>query len=182
MKKYLISLFLAFFLISCAQIQGMTEKTEEYGTKNERERVIAKKTDERDMKLPDGSTILGGDNGFSLGGIFGNDSSFSNLGADSLTFSVALDKVSFMPLLSVDSLSGVVITDWYSLDEGRSRIKLNIRVIDQEMTDESLMVSLFSQTLDNGLWIDNGVNQKQSLKIKESILSSARALKIASEL
>ena len=87
-----------------------------------------------------------------------------------------------MPLLSVDSLSGVVITDWYSLDEGRSRIKLNIRVIDQEMTDESLMVSLFSQTLDNGLWIDNGVNQKQSLKIKESILSSARALKIASEL
>ena len=182
MKKYLISLFLAIFLTSCAQIQGITEKTEEYGTENERERVLSKKIEERDVKLPEGSSILDGDTGFSLGGIFGNGNSSSNIGADSLTFSVALDKISFMPLLSVDSLSGVVITDWYSLDEGRSRIKLNIRVIDQEMTDESLMVSLFSQTLDNGLWIDNGVNQKQSLKIKESILSSARALKIASEL
>jgi hypothetical protein len=44
------------------------------------------------------------------------------------------------------------------------------------------VVSLFSQSLDDDRWIDQGINSEQSLKIKESILSSARSLKIASEL
>ena len=186
MKKYLISIFLITFLTSCAQIQGMTDKKEEYGTDNERERVMSKKIEDRDMKLPDGSTILDDETGFSIGGtiggLFSNGNSSSDLGADSLTFSVALDKVSFMPLLSVDTLSGVIITDWYSIDGGKSRIKINVRVVDQEMTNESLTVSLFTQTLDGGQWVDNGVNKEQSLRIKESILSSARSLKIALEL
>ena len=86
-----------------------------------------------------------------------------------------------MPLLSVDSMSGVIVTDWYSLDDGQSRIKINIRVVDQEMNDESVVVSLFTQSLNEDRWIDQGINSEQSLKIKESILSSARSLKIASE-
>ena len=87
-----------------------------------------------------------------------------------------------MPLLSVDSMSGVIVTDWYSLDNGQSRIKINIRVLNQEMTNESLEVSLFNQSLDGDRWIDQGINSKQSSNIKESILSSARSLKIASGL
>ena len=50
------------------------------------------------------------------------------------------------------------------------------------MTNESLVVSLFTQTLDGDRWIDQGINSEQSLKIKESILTSARSLKVASEL
>ena len=87
-----------------------------------------------------------------------------------------------MPLLSVDSSSGMIVTDWYSLDNGNTRIKINIRVLDQDLTDNSISVALFSQTLNNGQWEDNGINKEQSLKIKNSILSSARDLKIASEL
>ena len=87
-----------------------------------------------------------------------------------------------MPLVSVDSVSGVIITDWYSIDNGNTRMKINIRVVDQEMTDQSLMVSLFTQTLKDNRWVDDGINAEQSQKIKNSILSSARALKIASEL
>jgi len=101
---------------------------------------------------------------------------------NSITFSVALDKVGFMPLISVDSTAGIIVTDWYSLDDGQSRIKMNIRVVDQEMTDESVTVSLFTQSLDGDRWIDQGINSEQSLKIKESILTSARSLAIASEL
>ena len=95
---------------------------------------------------------------------------------------MALDKIGFMPLISVDSMSGVIVTDWYSLDNGKNRIKINVRVVDQEMSNESVVVSLFTQSLDGDRWIDQGINSEQSLKIKESILSSARALKIASEL
>ena len=43
-------------------------------------------------------------------------------------------KLDLCPLISVDSMSGVIVTDWYSLDDGQSRIKINIRVVDQEMT------------------------------------------------
>ena len=50
------------------------------------------------------------------------------------------------------------------------------------MTDESVVVSLFTQSLDGDRWIDQGINSEQSIKIKESILTSARSLKIASEL
>ena len=59
---------------------------------------------------------------------------------------------------------------------------MNIRVVDQEMTDESVTVSLFTQYLDGDRWIDQGINSEQSLKIKQSILTSARSLAIASEL
>jgi hypothetical protein len=90
--------------------------------------------------------------------------------------------VAFMPLVSVDSIAGIIVTDWYSLDNGNSRVKINIRITDEEMSDNSLLVSLFSQTLIDDRWIDDGINEEQSLKIKNSILSKARSLKIASEL
>ena len=177
-KLFILSISILTF-VACAQLQQLSDDPEEYAT--EKQRIMTKKVEERDINLPEGSTILDGESGFSLGDILGGGSS-SDYGLDSITFKVALDKISFMPLLSVDSMSGVIVTDWYSLDDGQSRIKINIRVVDQEMTDNSLVVTLFSQSLNEGQWIDQGINDTQSLKIKESILSSARALQIAAEL
>ena len=179
MKITLISTFLVIFLVSCAQIQSLQDEPE-VTYKTEKQKNTARKLKEKDVNLPPGSTILDPDAGFTLRGALGIDS--VDTYAKSITFDVALDKISFMPLLSVDSMSGVIVTDWYSIDEGQSRIKINIRIVDQEMTDESVAVSLFSQSLNDDRWIDQGINSEQSLKIKESILSSARSLKIASEL
>ena len=179
MKITLISSFLLIFLFSCAQIQGLQDEPEvTYET--EKQKSTARKLEEKDVNLPPGSTLLDPDAGFTLRGALGMDP--IDTYAKSITFDVALDKISFMPLLSVDSMSGVIVTDWYSIDDGQSRIKINMRIVNQEMTDESVMVSLFSQSLDGDRWIDQGINSEQSLKIKESILSSARSLKIASEL
>jgi hypothetical protein len=179
MRKLFILLISILTFVACAQLQQMSDDPKEYAS--EKQRIMTKKVEERDINLPEGSTILDGESGFSLGDILGGGSS-SDYGLDSITFKVALDKISFMPLLSVDSMSGVIVTDWYSLDDGQSRIKINIRVVDQEMTDNSLVVTLFSQSLNEGQWIDQGINDTQSLKIKESILSSARELQIAAEL
>ena len=179
MKKSLISALLLILFVSCAQIKSVQDEPETYDT--EKQRVLTEKAQDKDLKLPTGSTILEGDSGFTLRGALGLDSAESN-NFKSITFNVALDKVNFMPLVSVDSMSGIIVTDWYSLDDGQNRIKINIRVVDQEMTDESLVVSLFTQSLEGDRWIDQGINSEQSLKIKESILSSARSLKIASEL
>ena len=179
MKITPISTFLLIFLVSCAQLQSLQDEPgATYET--EKQRSTANKLEERDVNLPPGSTLLDTDSGFTLRGALGMEP--VDTYTKSITFDVALDKISFMPLLSVDSMSGVIVTDWYSIDDGQSRIKINIRIVNQEMTDESVMVSLFSQSLDGDRWVDQGINSEQSLKIKESILSSARSLKIASEL
>ena len=179
MKITLISTFLLIFLVSCAQIQSLQDEPEvTYET--EKQRSTARKLEEKDVNLPPGSTLLNPDAGFTFLGALGMDP--VDTYTKSITFDVALDKISFMPLLSVDSMSGVIVTDWYSIDDGQSRIKINIRIVNQEMNDESVAVSLFSQSLDGDRWVDQGINSEQSLKIKESILSSARSLKIASEL
>ena len=179
MKIKLISIFLLIFLVSCAQIQSLQDEPKET-YKTEKQRATAEKMKKEDINLPPGSTLLDEGSGFTLRGALGIDPVDTYL--ESITFNVALDKISFMPLLSVDSMSGVIVTDWYSLDDGQSRIKINIRIVDQEMNDESVVVSLFTQSLNEDRWIDQGINSEQSLKIKESILSSARSLKIASEL
>ena len=142
---------------------------------------MTEKVEERGVNLPEGSSLLEEGKGFTMLGALGLDPG-DDFRVNSITFKVALDKIDFMPLISVDSMSGVIVTDWYSLDEGKNRIKINIRIVDQNMTDESLVVSLFTQSLDGDRWVDEGINSEQSLKIKESILSSARSLKIASEL
>ena len=183
MKKSIISAILLMFLISCAQIKSLQDEPETYDSQSQK--VATEKADDRDLNLPSGSTIIE-KSGKGLFNSFGIETlglgSNKNYQVNSITFSVALDKVGFMPLISVDSASGIIVTDWYSLDDGQSRIKINIRVVDQEMTDESVMVSLFTQSLDGDRWIDQGINSEQSLKIKQSILSSARSLAIASEL
>ena len=178
MKKTIIFSLLLVFCISCAQIQSLQDEPEQYDS--EKQRVMTEKAQDRNLNLPTGSSLIDGNSGFTLSGVLGLDP--ADLNVKSITFEVALDKIGFMPLLSVDSMSGVIVTDWYSLDNGKSRIKINVRVVDQEMSNESVVVSLFTQSLDGDRWIDQGINSEQSLKIKESILSSARSLKIASEL
>ena len=178
MKNTIIFSLLLVFCISCAQIQSLQDEPEQYDS--EKQRVMTEKAQDRNLNLPTGSSLIDGNSGFTLSGVLGLDP--ADLNVKSITFEVALDKIGFMPLLSVDSMSGVIVTDWYSLDNGKSRIKINVRVVDQEMSNESVVVSLFTQSLDGDRWIDQGINSEQSLKIKESILSSARSLKIASEL
>ena len=179
MKIKLIFTFLLISLVSCAQIKSMQDEPEET-YKTEKQRATAEKMKREDINLPPGSTLLDEGAGFTFRGALGLGTGDTYV--ESITFNVALDKISFMPLLSVDSMSGVIVTDWYSLDDGQSRIKINIRIVDQEMNNESVVVSLFTQSLIEDRWTDQGINSEQSLKIKESILSSARSLKIASEL
>ncbi len=181
-KIFLFMFIFMVFLASCAQLQEMSEDPEEYSS--QRQKVMTKQVEKRDMNLPEGSTILDDDSAFNLGNIFDgfsgqNDTAYK---VNSIVFDVALDQVSFMPLASVDSIAGIIVTDWYSLSDGNSRVKINIRIESQDLTDESITVSLFTQSLENNRWIDNGINTEQSLKIKKSILSKASSLKIASEL
>ena len=142
---------------------------------------MERKIDDLDLNLPADSPILKGEGILTLENILGFDPSDS-YAVNSILFKVALDKIDFMPLASVDVGSGVIVTDWYSFDEGKTRIKINMRIVDEEMNDGSLNVNLFKQSFENDMWVDRGMDVEQAVKIKNSILSTARDLKIASEL
>ena len=87
-----------------------------------------------------------------------------------------------MPLQSVDDSSGIIVTDWYSFNEENQRIKINLRVLNQELNDDSIIVVLFIQKYDGNKWVDLGTDEVRAMKIKKSILEEARKLQIASEL
>ena len=120
------------------------------------------------------------ESGLSLSELFGGDNSFGFEG--SVTYQVALDKVSFMPLSSVDSASGIIITDWYNINDNNLRLKINIRVIDESLADESIIVAIFQQSFDGQKWVDQGSDVDQAQKIKKSILDEARVLQATIDL
>ena len=102
--------------------------------------------------------------------------------ASSIVFETALDKLSFMPLASVDSNAGVIITDWYGINDNQDRIKINIRVINQTLEDNSINVTMFQQKFDGSKWVDTTTDGMQSEKIKSSILEDARKLQATIDL
>ena len=102
--------------------------------------------------------------------------------ASSIVFETALDKLSFMPLASVDSNAGVIITDWYGINDNQDRIKINIRVINQTLEDNSINVTMFQQKFDGSKWVDTKTDGIQSEKIKNSILEDARTLQATIDL
>ena len=102
--------------------------------------------------------------------------------ASSIVFETALDKLSFMPLASVDSNAGVIITDWYGINDNQDRIKINIRVINQTLEDNSINVTIFQQKFDGSKWVDTKTDGIQSEKIKNSILEDARKLQATIDL
>ena len=180
LKNLIFIQIIIFLLVACSQneIAKSPQNTEK---RTEKQKAMEQIVEKRGVNLPSDSTLIEDGGILSLENIFGFDPK-DNYAINSILFSVALDKIDFMPLASVDANSGVIVTDWYSFDQGKTRIKINLRVINEEMQNESLTVSLFKQNFENNNWVDIGKDEQQAAKIKNSILSTARDLKIASEL
>ena len=180
LKNLIFIQIIIFLLVACSQNE-MAKSSQNTEKRTEKQKAMEQIVEKRGVNLPSDSTLIEDGGILSLENIFGFDPK-DNYAINSILFSVALDKIDFMPLASVDANSGVIVTDWYSFDQGKTRIKINLRVINEEMQNESLTVSLFKQNFENNNWVDIGKDEQQAAKIKNSILSTARDLKIASEL
>ena len=163
----LLLIIILFLFAACSQLE-----------------IIPRKTDPimEDRIANDKPIINLGDDKQSLSELILGDRSESLEYGGSITFQTALDKVSFMPLSSVDAASGVIITDWYNIDGDNLRIKINIRIYDQEMTDGSVSVQMFKQNFDGAKWNDQGNDEMQASKIKKAILDEAIVLQAAIDL
>lgn len=169
--KNLSILFLALLLFSCAGADIVRHETD---VKAEKDAAHG-----RTVMAPDSGGLLDDLlDGFTLPGTGGTAFGFGG----SITFGAALDKTNFMPLASVDSDSGIIITEWYNISDDDTRIKINIQVFNDEMIDSSISVQLFQQKFDGSKWVDQGNDSTTADKIKFSILEEARLLKTTADL
>lgn len=119
------------------------------------------------------------------GGILGdfNKKSSSNtfeFASSNILWRATLQSLDFLPLLNADYSGGVIIYDWYSqTNNPKEQIKISIRFVNNELRSDSIIVTAHKKVCDNlDKCSNSAIDQKFSNSIKESIISSARALKI----
>ena len=102
---------------------------------------------------------------------------------NSITFEVALTKFSIMPIMTADISSGIITTDWFSTSANTNeRVKFNVIIKDDDMSDESIVINMFKEKVDGGIWKTTPTNIGTAEKIKKSILEKSRKLKSAAEM
>jgi len=88
-----------------------------------------------------------------------------------------LDTLAFMPLVSADPFGGVIITDWYTPPASPSeRFKVNAYILSQQMTANSVQVSVFHQVLQDGQWVDAPADPDTASGLEDRILAQAADL------
>src|SRR6185369_386856 len=107
-------------------------------------------------------------------------SKITTIGVNTDLWRAAIDTVSFAPLLTADSSSGVIITDWYANPRAPGeRVKLTVAILDQDLRADALRVSGSRQVNQNGAWVDAPLSAATVQKLEDIILTRARDLRRA---
>ncbi len=115
--------------------------------------------------------------------LFGNRSNSKR--ADSLQIPVnphlwqaSLDILSStMPLASVDSNSGIIISDWYNIKGNQNeRVKISVLINTQELRADGVKVSIFKQKLTSSSWRNIKVDPIIVQKLERKIVKKAGSL------
>lgn len=139
--------------------------------------------DEQRGYLPQETGIFGGE-GFTLLGIGANradaNAGGGGIGVNGFLWRAAIETISFMPLASADPFGGIILTDWYSVQETPDeRFKLNVVISDRQLRSDAIRVTVFRQRKDaSGNWADAKVEPKTATDIENSVLTRARQLRI----
>ena len=129
------------------------------------------------------------------GGLFGKKSGFNLINTDKETTTTttlrglpinpylwrgSLETIEFMPLVSADPFAGIIITDWYTgLNSPNERCKINIFIKGSEMKTSNLKVNSFCQTMVDGNWLDQKINQKNNADLENAILNKAKKIRLS---
>jgi hypothetical protein len=164
MFKYcFILLFLLAFLGHCAKIDPVTgEKVlEETDTRKKSREFVDKQ---------------GG-----LFGEIGKSSSGTNFefSTSNVLWRATLKSLDFLPLVNADYSGGVIVYDWYSNKNDKESIKISVRFLSNELKSSSVAVAGHKKICDDvGKCFIEKLNNKFTDEIKESVISTARLLKI----
>lgn len=140
----------------------------------------------KDRDFGEGSLINNdGSRGINLSEIL-NPQAGSGTGAlpiNALLWRASLDTVAVMPLVSVDTFGGAILTDWYTHpQEPSKRIKLSVFIIDQELRADNIKVYVYVQSRSGGggAWSDQGRDEALAVRLEDLILTRAREIRAAS--
>ncbi|MFN7038071.1 MAG: DUF3576 domain-containing protein [Alphaproteobacteria bacterium] len=167
MKKIVSIIFTAIFVTGCSG----SEIKHEYPKSAE------------DIRYDRAGSMFGSKDGFKILGNNEKKSTTQSLNVNIYLWKAALDVVSFMPLASVDSASGIIITDWFEDPNApKERFKLNIIITGAELKINSIKVTLFKQIMDSKFnWRDAKVNNNVAQEFEDKIITRARQIKISKE-
>ncbi len=104
----------------------------------------------------------------------------STIGVNSYLWQASLETLGFMPIASVDSNGGVIVTDWYANPAiPNERVKVTVAILDTELRADAIRVSASRQQLLASGWVEATVRAGTVQKLEETILSRARDLRRA---
>jgi hypothetical protein len=104
----------------------------------------------------------------------------ATIGVNAYLWQASLDTIAFMPIASVDSNGGVIVTDWYvSPASSNERIKVTIAILDTVLRADAVRVSANRQQLTASGWVEAPVRAGTVQKLEETILGHARDLRQA---
>ena len=118
------------------------------------------------------------------GGLFG-DIGKSNSGTNfefstsNVLWRATLKSLDFLPLVNVDYSGGIIVYDWYSNKDDKQSIKISVRFLSNELKSSSVTVTGHKKICDEvGKCFIDKLDDKFTNEIKESVISTARLLKI----
>ena len=169
-KIFLITLIVSFTQFSCSSIKDKIDPVTGKKVEN-----WEPNSDARARKYADENPIT----------FFGDkdkkkQSPNAEFGSSNVLWRATLKSLDFLPLQNVDYNGGIIIYDWYSNnDNPKEQIKITVQFLDNELKSNSIKITAHKKICKN---IDSCTNstldQSFANSLKESIIASARTLKI----
>jgi hypothetical protein len=119
------------------------------------------------------------------GGLFGDITKNKNIttydfATSNILWRATLKTLDFLPVSNIDYSGGVIVYDWYSENENSNeQIKVTVRFLNNELRTDSLQIITHKKTCGvNERCKISKINDSFSNEIKNSILGSARTMRI----
>ena len=167
-KKLYFIIFIVLVLQSCSSV---TTKTKQQDLDDiiymPGEKMLRKKAEKKPGRF--------------LNELFSNkaeNNTSSQLSINPFLWQASLDILSStMPLASVDSNSGIIISDWYTVkNKNNERVKISILISTQELRADGIKVSIFKQILKTNTWNNTKVDPIIVQQVERKILKRAGSL------
>jgi hypothetical protein len=159
--------FISLFLINCSSnIDPITGE----------KKIIEPNVDKRAREAADKG-----------GGIFANfgkqgSTTTYDFATSNVLWRATLKTLDFLPIINADYSGGIIIYDWYSESlDSSEQIKVSVRFLNNEVKSESIQVSIFKKICKDEKCSTIRLSNSMPKDIKESILASAKILKIEEE-
>lgn len=100
------------------------------------------------------------------------------IGVNAYLWRGALETLSFMPMLSAEPNSGVIISDWkINPADANERTKVDVYIVGKELRADSLNVTVHREMLQNGNWTTAEPRANAAAQIIQAVTIQARLLR-----